>query len=77
MGDCNYATNRKSEGVNEGIWLKGCPPRIDETIRIFNEYGIGFKEESKARFFAHKVKVYDKLNFPYEDYYFDPSRTQS
>jgi len=70
MGDCNYAANRKSEGVNEGIWLKGCPPRIDETIKIFNERGIGFKEESNARFFAHKVKVYDKLGYPYEDYYF-------
>jgi len=69
MGDCNYATNRQSN-VNEGIWLKGCPPRIDETIKIFNEHGIGFKEESNARFFAHKVKVYDKLGYPYEDYYF-------
>jgi uncharacterized protein (DUF362 family) len=70
MGDCNYAENRHSK-VNEGIWLKGCPPRIDEVIKIFNTHGIHMKEESNARFFAHKVKVYDKLGcYPYEDYYF-------
>lgn len=70
MGDCNYAVNRKSEGVGKGVWLKGCPPRIDETIKVFNECGIAFKEESNARFFAHKVKTYEKLGYSYEDYYF-------
>ncbi|MBW2058679.1 MAG: DUF362 domain-containing protein [Deltaproteobacteria bacterium] len=72
MGDCNYAINRNAEGVQKGVWLKGCPPRIDETIRIFNEQlGVKLKEENNARFFAHKVKVYDKLGYPYSDYYFD------
>ena len=70
MGDCNYAVNRKDGGVKEGVWLKGCPPRIDETIKIFNEYGIDFKEKTNARFFAHKVKAYEKVGYPYEDYYF-------
>ncbi|MBW1702563.1 MAG: DUF362 domain-containing protein [Deltaproteobacteria bacterium] len=73
MGDCNYAVNRKDEAVHEGVWLKGCPPRIDEVIEVFNAHGIGFKEESNARFFRHKVNVYDKLGYPYEDYYFPQS----
>jgi len=70
MGDCNYAVNRKEKGVRKGIWLRGCPPRIDETIRVFNEEGIALREESNARFFSHKERVYDKLGYPYEDYYY-------
>ena len=72
LGDCNYAVNRKSDKVNEGIWVKGCPPRLDHVIRVFNDQGINFKEESNANFFHYKVKVYDKLGYPYDDYYFPP-----
>jgi uncharacterized protein (DUF362 family) len=70
MGDCNYAANRNSEQVKGGVRLKGCPPYIGEVIKVFNEHGIGFKEESNARLFEHKVKVYSRLDYPYEDYYF-------
>lgn len=70
MGDCNFAANQKEKTIQEGIWLKGCPPWIDEVIRVFNEHGIHFKEESNSRFFNHKVKVYGKLGYPYADYYF-------
>lgn len=70
LGDCNYAFNRKAQGVNEGVWLKGCPPKISEVIEVFNGRGIRLSEEANRKFFAHKVKAYEKLGFPYEDYYF-------
>lgn len=70
MGDCNYVANHKYQDVSQGVRLKGCPPTIDEIIRVFNKHRISLKEESNTRFFMHKGKVYDKLGYPYEDYYF-------
>lgn len=70
VGNCQIKYNRKHNNIKEAVYIKGCPPSIDEIIRVFNEHGVAVKPEALDRFGRHLKKIYSDTGiFKPEDFW--------
>lgn len=69
LGNCPIAEYKKSSQIKQVIPIPGCPPKVEDIIKILSENGVDVHPESVDRFFSYLVKRYDKENFPKAEYW--------
>jgi uncharacterized protein (DUF362 family) len=45
IGKCMFAANKNNPNINEMLAVKGCPPSLDDAVRIFQRAGIPLDSE--------------------------------
>lgn len=69
-GNCQIKRHRKHENIKEAVFIKGCPPSVEEMALKFQQHGVPAKleavEESNQRL---KQKYSDASVFKPEDYW--------
>ncbi len=70
FGNCQIAMNRKREDAGEIIFMKGCPPTMDEIIETFRANGLPVSRKAYDDYRAYIMKRYLKKPEEFERAHF-------
>ncbi|MBW2305816.1 MAG: DUF362 domain-containing protein [Deltaproteobacteria bacterium] len=69
FGDCMVRAHRDNTSLAEAVPIQGCPPALDEAVRVMNAHGLQASMEDYARFRRHLASRYEnRPEFRPEDF---------
>jgi len=71
LGKCPIKEYKDDENLQEIVKIPGCPPKVDDVVKILKEHGVNVHPAAVDGFFGYLASRYEKFNFPKEEYWLE------
>jgi len=71
LGKCPIKEYKDDENLQEIVKIPGCPPKVDDVVKILKEHGVNVHPAAVDGFFGYLAKRYEKFNYPKNEYWLE------